>query len=290
MPVHPPHTRRTSWCALRLRAPASSSPWPPPPRPSCSSCCRPTWAAPCCAPAAPLHTCWSSPVEARCSSSTAPGGGSWLVDTGLTVRPLPAALPSSPPCCFPLPNMPSPRLSRGNATPGNAAYGASKAALVQLGKTLAAELRDAPHVGVHLVRRGVFPCRLCADFSCLSCAAIALVPCLHSSGKAISVTHMPSCPPAPPLPTPRRSPRAWWPQTCCCATPTRRARVRERQSEAAASLRTHWLASSWAHLSCTQRASLPPLLQPLQPPAARFINILAEDASTVAAWLVPRLR
>jgi NAD(P)-dependent dehydrogenase (short-subunit alcohol dehydrogenase family) len=43
--------------------------------------------------------------------------------------------------------------SRGEATPGNAAYGASKAGLAQLRKTLAAEVKGT-NVSVHLMSPG----------------------------------------------------------------------------------------------------------------------------------------
>lgn len=44
--------------------------------------------------------------------------------------------------------------SRGNATPGNAAYGASKRAIVQLASSLAAECRGSG-VGIHLLSPGM---------------------------------------------------------------------------------------------------------------------------------------
>ena len=44
--------------------------------------------------------------------------------------------------------------SWGNPTPGNAAYGATKRALVQLKDSLAAEVRGSP-VGVHMLSPGM---------------------------------------------------------------------------------------------------------------------------------------
>lgn len=43
--------------------------------------------------------------------------------------------------------------SRGDATPGNASYGSTKAAMVQLKKSLAAEVKGTG-VGVHLFSPG----------------------------------------------------------------------------------------------------------------------------------------
>lgn len=45
--------------------------------------------------------------------------------------------------------------SRGNATPNAAAYGASKAALPQLAKSVAREIQSAPHVSIHTASPGM---------------------------------------------------------------------------------------------------------------------------------------